>query len=182
MLFRNARLFVPVIAAALTAFFFVAGSAEAQTLKIGTFDPDRIAAETAEGSRIKARLSSFQNSKRAELEEIQQEIERLQQEVVNTAASLSSERRKELLISIRKKQAELESLQKVATQELQIEVEEAELEWQERVLNQVRLLGTEQGYTVILQRDLVAFSTPLIDVTDELIARIDAEAAAANGQ
>jgi len=182
MICKNLRSVVMPLTMALAALVASAAVAEAQTLKIGTFDPDRIAAETAEGARIKARLSSFQNTKRAELEAIQQEVERLQQEVVNTAASLSSDRRKELLISIRKKQAELESLQKVATQELQIEVEEAELEWQNRVLSQVRRLGNEQSYTMILQRDLVAFSTPLIDVTDELIARIDAEAAATPGK
>ncbi|MDH3284675.1 MAG: OmpH family outer membrane protein [Acidobacteriota bacterium] len=160
---------------AALAALVVAGSppAAAQSLKIGVFDPARVSQETSEGSRIQARLTSLQQRKSDELKSLQDEIRNLEQEFVNTAASLSTDKRKELGLRIERKRFELEGLQKSASRELQLEVEQAQAEWQGRVLEAVRKLGQEQSYTLILQFDLVAFHSSTVDVTDELIRRID---------
>ncbi len=170
---------------AVVAAIAVAASlpSAAQSLKIGVFDPARVSQETSEGSLIQARLTSLQQKKSEELQTMRDEIRKLEEEFVNTAASLSTDKRKELGLRIERKRFELEGLEKSASRELQLEVEQAQAQWQGRVLRAVRELGQEQSYTLILQYDLVAYHSNTVDVTDELIRRIDTgQAAGAGGQ
>jgi Skp family chaperone for outer membrane proteins len=157
-------------------------AAQAQAIKIGVFDPARVSQETAEGSRIQARLNALQQAKRGELDALQEEIRVLEEQFINTAPSLAVEKRKELGLKIQRKRIELEGMQKSATQELQLEVEQAQGEWQARVLDEVQKLGRDEGFTLILQFDLVAYHADAIDVTDKLIARIDAGEGGSAGQ
>ncbi len=176
---KNTRvLALAVTCAALWALAAIPASA--QQLKIGVFDAERISAETAEGAKIKARLTALQERKRKELEKIQSDLQALQQEFLATSTSLSDEKRKELGLRIQRKQVELEGAQKSANQELQVEVESAQLEWQRRMLDLVRAYGKEHGYTLILPVEVVPYFSSSIDVTDELIRLVD-ERTAGNG-
>ncbi|GAB4368479.1 MAG: hypothetical protein Kow0062_01730 [Acidobacteriota bacterium] len=154
-----------------------AAPASAQQLKVGVFDAERISAETAEGARIKARLTALQEKKRKELEGLQKELQALQQEFLATSTSLSEEKRKELGLRIQRKQVELEGAQKSANQELQVEVESAQLEWQRKMLELVRDYGKKNGYTLLLPVEVVPYFSPSIDITDELIRIVDQQSA-----
>ena len=167
------KLVVPVLALALACGALAGVPARAQALKIGVFDAQRISEETAEGAKIKARLRKIQEDKQAELKKMQEELQKLQQEFVATAASLSEEKRKQLGIKIQRKQIELEAAQKSANQELQMEVEQAQAEWQQRVLRAVQEYGKANGYTLILPVEVIGYAAPTVDITDELIRAID---------
>ncbi len=167
------KLVVPVLAVALAAGVLAGVPARAQALKIGVFDAQRISEETAEGAKIKARLRRIQEDKQAELKKMQEELQKLQQQFVATASSLSDEKRKQLGIRIQRKQIELEAAQKSANQELQVEVEQAQAEWQQRVLRAVQEYGKAHGYVLILPVEVIGYAAPSIDLTDELIRAID---------
>lgn len=158
--------------AAILSPMAIAQTASA-SMKIGVFDPARISQETAAGARIQARLNALQDQKRKELETRQDDIVKLEQEFVASAASLSQEKRKELGLSIERKRIELEGLQKSAMRELQLEVEQAQTEWQARVLQHVQSFGRDNGYMLVLQNDVVGYYAQAIDVTEELIRLID---------
>lgn len=172
--------FVPLALA--VALFAATGTVEAQSLKIGVFDPARVSQETAEGARIQARLNALQDSKRSEIESLQSEIRTLEQQFLSTATSLTEEKQKEQGLTIQRKRNELEVMQRTATQELQLEVEQAQAKWQRRVLSEVQALGSEQGFTLVLQSDLVAYFADTVDVTPQLIARLDGQQGGSGGQ
>lgn len=146
--------------------------------KIGVFDPQRVTQETAEGARIQARLTALQEKKRAELQKSQDDLKKLQDQFAAGAVSMSEEKRKELLMSIEKKQLELEGQQKGATRELQIEAEQAQDQWQRQVFAAIAAFGKEGGYTIILPAEVVPYFSPAVDVTEALIRSIDASKAA----
>ena len=167
------KLVVPVLASILAVGVLAGLPARAQALKIGVFDAQRISEETAEGAKLKARVRKVQEDKQAELKKMQEELQKLQQEFVATAASLSEEKRKQLGIRIQRKQIELEAAQKSANQELQMEVEQAQAEWQRRLLEAVREYGKANGFTLILPVEVVGYAAPTIDITGDLIRVID---------
>ena len=159
----------------------LAGSAPsfAQTVKIGVFSAQRLTQDTAEGAKIQARLNAIKDRKTAELKKLQEELETLQQEFIQGTASASEDRRKDMTLKIQRKQDEMDSAQKAATRELQLEVEAAETEWQRRVLAILADYGREKGFTLIVPADVAAYFNPAIDVTEELVKLVDSHPAEA---
>jgi outer membrane protein len=168
----RSKLFPLLVVAALA---LLAGSvpAEAQAFKIGVFDAEKISQETAEGARIQARLNALQSAKREEIEALRKELDELQQEFLATSTSLSEEKRKEMGLKIQRKQVELEGLQKSANQELQIEVESAQVQWQRRILEIVADYGKKNGYTLILPVEVVPYYSEAVDITEEIAKVVD---------
>lgn len=166
-----------VVGTALVCTAFLTAStlpvAAQPAAKIGVFDAQRISQETAEGSKIHAKLEALQNKKRAELKKLSDELDKLQQEFVQQAATLSEDKRKEMSIKIDRKQNEIEGMRKSAQAEIQLEVEQAQQEWQKRVLDGVVAYGKEKGFTLILPVEVVGYAASSIDVTGELIQIID---------
>ncbi|MDQ7007040.1 MAG: OmpH family outer membrane protein [Acidobacteriota bacterium] len=152
-------------------------SAEAQTLRIGVFDAQRVFNETAEGAKIQARLNALQTEKQDELERVQQELRAMQQNMVATAASVSNDKLRELRLKIDRKTIELESLQKSATREFQLAVEQAQADWQARLEGLVRKYGREKGYTLILPIGVVIYHADTTDITEDLIKIVDGSGA-----
>ncbi len=165
---------VPV-ALGIAVVALLALPARAQTApKIGVFDPQRVTQETAEGARIQARLTALQEKKRGELQKSQEELKKLQDQFAAGAVSMSEDKRKELLVSIEKKQLELEGQQKSASRELQLEAEQAQEQWQRQVFAAISAFGKEGGFTIILPAEVVPYFSPTVDITEALIKSIDA--------
>jgi len=176
-LHRAAAALVPLLLVLVSA----ARPGTAQTVKIGVFDPQRVLQETAEGARLQARLSALQEKRRKEIEALQNEIRSEEQDFLGKAASLSAEKLKQTQLKIERKRFELESMQKAATRELQLEMEQARSEFERHLLAVVEKLGKEEGYTVILQTDVVGYFAPSIDVTETLIRLVDEAAGGGDG-
>ncbi|NJN64699.1 MAG: OmpH family outer membrane protein [Acidobacteria bacterium] len=174
----NVRTAAFALAAALSVLSAASICAEAQALKIGVFDAERISEETAEGAKIKARLTKLQDEKRKQLETVQNELQAMQQEFLASSTSLSEDKRKEMGLKIQRKQNEFEGMQKTANQEMQVEVEAAQLGWQRRVIEVVQKYGKDNGFTVILPVEVVPYYSAAIDLTQELVKVVDQAAAA----
>lgn len=170
-----------LVALAFVAFSLSVPSAEAQTLKIGVFDPARITEETAAGARIQARINALQEQKRIELVAAQEELTKLEQEFAAAGASMTVEKRKDMVVMLERKRVELDGMKTSAQRELMVEVEQAQVQWQGQVLQTVRSFGEQNGYTLVLQNDVVGYYASAVDVTDQLITLIDAAAAAGTG-
>lgn len=164
----------PLLLAGL--FAFAPGTSNAQA-KFGVFDAQKITQDTAAGAQIQARLNSLKEKKSAELKKIQEDIEKLQQEFVQTATSASEDKKKDLGLRIQRKQDELDGAQKAANRELQLEVEAAQDAWQRRVIEIVNGYGKEKGYTLIVPAEVAVYYNPEIDVTADLIKIIDSQPA-----
>jgi outer membrane protein len=173
----NSRLSVSLLLVLAVGFAAGIGTAGAQTVKVGVFDAQKITQDTAEGAKIQARLNSFKEKKGAELKKLQEDIENLQKDYTQQVMSASDDKKKELTLQIQRKQDELDSAQKAANRELQLEVEAAQEGWQRRVLEVVNAYGKEKGFTLIVPAEVAVFYSPEIDVTPDLIKLVDAQAA-----
>ncbi len=176
------RFVPPVVLAALALACAAPAAAQAPAggpMKIGVFDPQRVTNDTAEGAKIQARLKALQDRKTGELKKMQEEYEKMQQEYVTTATSLSDDKKKDLGLRLQRKQDELESAQKAAQRELQMELEAAQDQWERRVLELVVNYGKQNNFSLIVQSGATLYYSPSVDITADLMKVIDAQPAPA---
>jgi outer membrane protein len=151
-----------------------AGAASAQAApKVGVFDAQRISEETSEGKRIQSQLSGFRDKKQAELQAKEKEVSDLQAQLTSQALSLSPERRATLEKDVQRKALDLNQAREAAGREMQLEVNEAQSKFQAQLLAVVEQFGKEEGFTVILERSLVAYSDANVDITTALVDRFN---------
>lgn len=146
-----------------------ASLASAQTVKIGVFDLARVTEETAEGKRIQGELAAFRAAKETELEAKQTAINELRNQLQTQGLSLSGEKKAALEKDIQRKIVDLNAAQEAATREFQLEISEAQGEFEQKLLAVVQQVGSDEGFTVILEVQAVAFYTPTVDVTTLII-------------
>ena len=137
------------------------------------FDAQRIWQETREGKRVQDRLAKFRDQKQAQVSDKEKELTDLQNQLSTQGLALSQEKRAALEKKIQKKVLELNQLRETATKELQLEVNEAEGQFREQLLALVERFGRDEGFTLILERSLVAYADPAVDVTTSVIDRFD---------
>lgn len=159
----------------LLAAVCAAGSSEvfSQTVKLAVFDPQRVSEQTAVGKRVQADLSALRDRKQAQIADQEKEIGELQRQLSQQELSLSPDRRSTIERDIQGKLLKLQSAREVAGRELQLEVAAAQSSFEEKLLLAVQALGKDDGLTLVLARDLVAWADVTIDVTDKLIARFN---------
>lgn len=151
------------------------GSALAQSggAKIGVFDPNRILQETEEGKRVSAQITQYRDAKQAELDRKRKEIVDLQTQLQTQGLSLSAEKRAELEKQAQKKSLELNSAVEAAQREDQLETTEALSKFQNQIMGILEQFAREEGFDVILEKSLVAFAAPSVDVTSMLVERFN---------
>jgi len=179
----KSRLLIHLVA---TAVVLTAGSvtqAQQTSLKIGVFDPQRVAEESLQGQRLQARLMELQQTKQTELASKGQELAELEKRAAEQALSLSTERRNALQMDVERRKLELENLRSMATQQLQLEFSGAQSEFNEMLIRGVQEFGQNEGFDLILDVAAVAWAGPTVDVTTAIIDRFDEmfPAAAAGG-
>lgn len=141
--------------------------------KIGVFDAQRVSEETAIGKRVQLDLGAFRTRKQQELSEKQQVITELEKQLSQQALSLSAERRGELERNIQRQLLELQSAQEAASRQMQLEFQSASTSFQEKLNQVVGSLGRQEGFTLLLDRGLVAWSADTIDVTTTIVDLFD---------
>lgn len=178
---RKPRLLICLLAAAVVLNAGSAAQAQQTSLKIGVFDPQRVAEESVQGKRLQARLMELQQTKQAQLATKGQELANLEKQAAEQALSLSAERRNALQMDVERRKLELDNLRNMATQELQLEFQGAQSEFNEMLVRGVQEFGQSEGFDLILDVAAVAWAGPTIDVTTAIIDRFDAMFPAAAG-
>jgi outer membrane protein len=151
-----------------------AQQAEETALKVGVFDPQRVSEETEEGKKVQTDLTSLRDRKQAELLAKEKELTELQNQLTAQGLSLSPEKRTSLEKEIQKKALELQQARESARNEMQFELGAAQDRFRDRLLAVVERFGREEGFTLILDKSLTAYSTSAIDVTTAIVDRFNA--------
>ncbi len=163
-----------VLSFLVLALLAVIGSAaQAQSLKVGVFDPQRVSLETAEGKRVQIQRAALRDEKQAEITAKQKAITELQEQLSQQSLSLSPDRRNSLQMDIQRRMLELDNANELASRELQLEVSSAQARFNEKLLAGIEAFGRDEGLDLILDRSLVAWSGESIDVTTAIIDRFD---------
>lgn len=148
--------------------------AQSQGSKMGVFDPNRLLQETEEGKRVSAQITQYRDTKQAELDQKRKEILELQNQLQTQGLSLSAEKRAELEKQAQKKSLELNSAVEAAQREDQLETTEALSKFQNQIMAVLEQVARDEGFDVVLEKSLVAYSSPAVDVTSMLVERFNA--------
>lgn len=141
--------------------------------KLGVFDAGRLTEETDVGRQVQKTLSDLRDKKQAQLAAKQKEIENLQGQLSTQGLSLSPEKRGAIEKDIQKKGLELNQAREAAQSDMQMEIGEAQSKFQQQLLSVIESFGKEEGFSLILERGLVAYANPGVDVTTALVDRFN---------
>lgn len=167
------RQLVKIVAVMVVMLAGLLNSAAAEPIKVGVFDPQRVSEETTLGKRVQTQLTAFRDRKQTEITEKQQSIDELQKQLSAQALSLSSDKRNTLEKNIQRQLLELQSAKESASRELQLEIAGAQNGFQEKLSLVVEQFGKDEGFDLLLERNLVAWSSAALDVTTALVDRFD---------
>jgi outer membrane protein len=142
--------------------------------KIGVFNADRIMAESQPGQQALALFNQLRDQRVGELQVQQDEINTLQQRGISlTPGSPDAVR---LQREVENAMLQMERSQQDVQQELTQRQNELTTEITEKITQVIGVLGDQEGYTLIfnaIQSGLV-YVDPALDITDEIIRRVDA--------
>jgi Skp family chaperone for outer membrane proteins len=153
------------------------GESEAP-LRLAVVDLDRI---TRDSSRIRGRIGAIEERLSAystEVEALQADIDRQRLELVRRRALMIPEEidRRERAIRLAEERVEaIRFRARRLTSRLETEVVEPSLR---EIIQVTRDFATEAGFDLVLRRDLVLFASPRADLTETVMARLDALGAA----
>ncbi len=147
--------------------------------KIGVFNADRIMAESQPGQQALALFNQLRDQRLGELAVQQDQINALQQQAISVAPGSADAVR--LQREVENSMLRLERLQQDVQQELGLRQNELTSEITQVIGEIIDVMGEEEGFTLIfnaIQSGLV-YLDPTLDITDEIIQRVNAMSAPA---
>ena len=145
--------------------------------KIGVFNADRVLAESQPGQQAVALFNQLREQRVGELQVQQNEVNTLQQQAMSATPGSADAAR--LQRAMEDRMLQLDRLQQDVQQELGLRQNELTSEITQMVAQIIDVLGEEEDYTLIfnaIQSGLV-YIGPTLDITDEIISRINAMSA-----
>jgi len=145
--------------------------------KMGVFNADRIMAESQPGQQALALFNQLRDQRVSELRVQQDQINILQQQAISVTPGSPDAVR--LNREVENSMLRLQRLQEDVEQELGMRQQELTTGIMNMIAQAIEVIGEEEGYTLIfneIQSGLV-FVGPTLDITEELIRRVNALAA-----
>ena len=144
-------------------------------VKIGVVNAQEILAKTKKGIEIQNRLEKLQNNKQKELQAMQDEIKKLEKEVLSPA--LNDETREKKGLELQNKRKELKRYIEDAQNEIQRESQKELAELEKAVMPLIDQIGKSKGFTIIfdITRPGIVYFDQAIDITPEVISAFDAK-------
>ncbi len=165
-----------VLMAALASIFVGTPLAAQEVVgsKVGVFDADRVLAESQRGQQALALFNQLRDQRVGELQVQQNEINTLQQQAMTAPAGGPEAAR--LQREMEDLMLRLERLQQDVQQELGTRQNELTGEIMQLVAQIINEMGAEGGYALIFNavQSGVVYMGPALDITDEVIQRINA--------
>ena len=166
---------IGVVALALWLAGPVAKAQTPASLKIGVVNQERVLNDSVEGKRLNAELQKLRNAKVAAIDAKEKEINTLQNQLLNAQPGLNDDKRDDFSRQLKRKRVEYERLNDDATADFQEAANRAQARLISSFRDIVTKYGSEKGFTVILEKGTVYFASERVDITDEMLARFNAE-------
>lgn len=172
------NLLVPLALAC--AVLLLAGPVAAEPVKIGYVDIQRVIDESTIGLQANAKLRKDFERRAAELKNMEKELEKVRMELDSKGSVMSAERRRQLEEEFRRDRRDFKRADRDNSEEFNIKRKQLLIGILPKIVKAVQTIGKEQGYTLILQNkpDILLYLNDRVDVTSEVIARLNVEAPA----
>lgn len=170
-------------AVALPAAAQTAAPAPASTAlpKVAVIDVQKLVVESAAGKEAQGRVKKIIDSKQADSEKLQKELQSLQQRLTDQGPSMTDDKREQLNKEYQEKGISFKRFQDDAQREVQ-EAQQKELaELEKRVLPVINVVGKEKGYTLIFNKfapGMLVYADDAVDITDEVLRRFNTQVTA----
>lgn len=144
-------------------------------VKIGVVNAQEILAKTKKGIEIQKRLEQLQSKKQQELQAKQDEIKKLEKDVLSPA--LNDDTREKKSIDLQNKRKDLKRYIEDAQNEIQRESQKELADLEKAVMPVIDQIGKSKGFTIILDitRPGIVYFDQTIDITAEVISEFDAK-------
>ena len=144
-------------------------------VKIGVVNAQEILQKTKKGVEIQKRLEGLQQKKQNELQTKQDEIKKLEKEVLSPA--LNQETREKKTLELQTKRKNLKRYIEDAQNEIQRASQKELVELEKAVLPLIDQIGKSKGFTIVfdITRPGIVYYDQAIDITAEVIKAFDAK-------
>ena len=176
---RNLNL--ALILAVVAVFGVCNYSLAADVAKIGVIDLQRVIETSSQGKFAQAQIKKQKDTLEKDLKQKGAEIEQLRQRLEREAMVMSKEAREEKEREGRIKLNDFKILQKRYRTELQKLEQKLIEQLKDNVFALVGEIGKKEGYLLIISKIGVLYSPKTIDVTDQLIKRLNEQFAKKSG-
>jgi Skp family chaperone for outer membrane proteins len=148
--------------------------AQTASVTVGVFDADRILAESLAGQQALALFSQLRDQRAGEVQAQQVEFNTLRQQVLQAVPG--SPEAVSMQRQVEDKSLQLQRLNEDVQNELGARQAALTEEITRRIAAIIDELGAERGFTLIFNnvQSGLAYWDPAVDITDEIIARLDA--------
>lgn len=148
-------------------------------LQVAVVDVQRVLTESQPGRQRTASLEAEQQRLQAQGERLQQEAQRIQSRIAELEGSQAEAELASLRQELQQKTTELSQFAEQARRDLAKRQETVLREIEQIVMPVIQAIGDERRLTLIFRKfdSGLIYTVPSVDITDDVIARIDAESA-----
>jgi outer membrane protein len=159
--------FIALISIAFTASF--APAAE----KIGVINLREVMLNSESGKKVGAEFKQFLDKKQKEISRREEEVKSIRGELDKQRSLMTEETLKEKETNYQVKLRDLQRLFDDSKQEIQIKEQDMAKKMIPEIMKVVTSFGETEGFTVILDVNMVAFHAKGIDITGRVIQEFD---------
>ncbi len=144
-------------------------------VKIGVINSQEIVMKTNRGKQIQTKLENLQKTKSNQLKTLNDEIKKLEKELLSPALNAATREKKSL--DLQNKRTTFKRSYEDAQRDVQRESQKALVELEKELIPLIEGVGKSKGYTLIFDRARsgIIFAGPAVDITAEIIAAVDAK-------
>jgi outer membrane protein len=146
---------------------------QAEGPKVGVFDPETVWKLTDVGKKYNQDLNDARDRLQSEIDKKQAEIDAVKDKLRQQQQSLSEDKAAQMQKDIQNKMIELNRLNDDATREMKSQLNEVQNRFQQMLVETLEVYGKEKNFTLVLDKSVIAYSSPQIDVTQDLIAKFN---------
>lgn len=170
---------IGILSVCLAVFLLAAGSVAAADMKVGVMNVQKVLVNSVSGKTAKEKFDLKMKDLQTKFKSEEQELVALQKEIEKKSSAWSEETKQVKVREFQKKRRELQEKSEDARFELKT-LQDKELAPILKALEGVvTSFGKESGYTLILDsKNGVIFFSEAVDITDQLVEKLDAAMAA----
>ena len=144
-------------------------------VKIGIVNAQEIFQKTKRGAQIQKELEALQQKKASELQQLQEDIKKLEKDVASPALNTATREKKSL--DLQNKRTQLKRQYEDAQRDFQLQSQKKLANLERELIPLIESVGKAKGLTVIFdrQRSGIVYYDTAIDITADVIKAIDAK-------
>ena len=143
--------------------------------KIGIINGQKLIEGTKKGREIASRLEAIGKQKQAKLNQMQDQIKKLEKELVSPALNEATKEKK--AIELQQIRTEAKRFIEDSQREMQIKSDQEMGALKAEIQPIIQQVGKAKGLSVILEITAVAYFDPAVDITADIIKVMDTKAA-----